>query len=83
MTWTKHYEAFMREGWKDITEEWRARRHRNGFGVSWMHVCAPGKFGHLARRTDAGRVRCKACGKMLPGSAQMLMELQKLGAVRG
>ena len=73
----------MGNGWKDITEEWAARAHRNGLGHSWMHRCKGSKFGTVARRTDAGRVRCKACGKMLEGSAQMLVDLQKLGKVRG
>lgn len=76
-------EAYMKaNGWKLITEDWLARRHRNGRGSSWMHQCANGKHWNLARKTDAGRVRCKECGKMLDEAPQMLLELQKMKGVR-
>ena len=74
-------ETRMKEkGWKLITEEWLARVHSNG--SSWMHQCASSKYWSLAKKTDTGRVRCKACGKMLDEGPQMLLTLQRLKATR-
>jgi len=76
-------EAYMKEhGWKLITEEWLARLHANGKGCSWMHRCANGRHWNLAKKTDAGRVRCKECSKMLDEAPQMLLDLQKLKGIR-